>query len=58
MIEPLEIICVPTGEVFSVNHMQFYNLFENDLIRMNYEKEFWYFEYDDIGMVKSYITKK
>ena len=50
-----DLICSQTGEVFSINDIQFYNLYENDLIYLNYEKEYWYINEEDINKVNRII---
>jgi hypothetical protein len=38
------VVGIPSGEVFYINELQLYNLYENDLIRFDFIKGFWYFE--------------
>jgi len=39
------LVGIPSGEVFYINEIQLYNLYENDLIKFDgtKDKEFWYF---------------
>lgn len=46
------IVGLPSGEVFDVNGLQLYNLYENDLIEFDYKREFWAFRDIDVDQVK------
>lgn len=49
------IICIETGEVIKVNGNDFYNLYENDLLNMDWSKEIWFFHEKDLEKIKIYI---
>lgn len=46
------IVGLPSGEVFEINGIQLYNLYENDLIEFDYVREFWAFRDSDVEQVK------
>jgi len=46
------IIAVPSGEVFYINGVQLYNLYENDIIEFEPFREFWFFDEKNINKIK------
>lgn len=49
------IIGIPSGEVFEVNELQLYNLYENDLIRLDFNRGFWVFKDETLEKIKLYL---
>jgi hypothetical protein len=49
------IVGMPSGEVFEINGLQLYNLYENDLIEFNYVREFWCFKDRNVERIKMRI---
>jgi hypothetical protein len=46
------LIGIPSGEVLEVNGIQFYNLYENDLVNFNWEKEFWFILDENMNKIR------
>lgn len=42
--ERFTLVALPSGEVFKMNGMQFYNLYENDIIKFDNDRGFWFFD--------------
>lgn len=49
-----DLVCIETGEVVTVNGSVFYNLYENDLLKMDWNKEIWIFNQKDLSKIEIY----